>query len=134
MFPFSLNTTFQPGCSEVNFDQDQPLSCDHWKFDRSLIHTTAVEDFEMICDHKQRKSLTQTFYMVGMLIGKIKIITREECHQNLYQGSFLFGWLSDLIGRKTTLMISLLILAVGGSLPFFVDSVVKNFFSLVAFR
>ena len=79
MFPFSLNTTFQPGCSEVNFDQDQPpTTCDHWKFDRSLIHTTAVEDFQMICDHKQRKSLTQTFYMVGMLIGKIKIITREE--------------------------------------------------------
>lgn len=52
----------------------------------------------------------------------------------LLQGSFLFGWLSDMIGRKTTLMISLLILAVGGSLPYFVDSTVKNFYALVAFR
>ena len=77
MFPFSLNTTFQPGCSEANFDQDHAISCDHWQFDRSLIQTTAVEDFQMICDHKQRKSLTQTFYMVGMLIGMISIISRE---------------------------------------------------------
>ena len=77
MFPLALNTTFQPGCSQVNFDQDHAISCDNWQFDRSLIKTTAVEDFQMICNHKQRKSLTQTFYMVGMLIGKINIITRE---------------------------------------------------------
>ena len=75
MFPFALNTTFEPGCSEANFDPDQSISCDRWEFDRSLIKTTAVEDFEMICDHKQRKSLTQTFYMVGMLIGMIHSTT-----------------------------------------------------------
>ena len=75
MFPFALNTTFEPGCSEANFDPDQSISCDRWEFDRSLIETTAVEDFEMICDHKQRKSLTQTFYMVGMLIGMIHSTT-----------------------------------------------------------
>lgn len=46
----------------------------------------------------------------------------------------MFGWLSDMIGRKTTLMISLLILAVGGSLPFFVESTVRTFYALVAFR
>ena len=77
MFPFSPNTTLQPGCSDVNFDQEHSASCDQWKFDRSLIRTTAVEDFQMICDHKQRKSLTQTFYMVGMLIGMINISTKE---------------------------------------------------------
>ena len=77
MFPFSPNATIQPGCSEVNFAQDQSLSCGQWKFDSSLIKTTAVEDFQMICDHKQRKSLTQTFYMVGMLIGMINISTKE---------------------------------------------------------
>ena len=77
MFPFFPNTTLQPGCSDVNFDQENSASCDQWKFDRSLIRTTAVEDFQMICDHKQRKSLTQTFYMVGMLIGMINISTKE---------------------------------------------------------
>ena len=59
------------GCLAQNFPTDSYLSCSQWKFDDSLIKTTAVEDFEMICDHKQRKSLTQTFYMVGMLIGRI---------------------------------------------------------------
>ena len=76
MFPFSLNTTLET-CSPANFEPDQSTSCHQWKFDRSLIETTAVEDFEMICDHKQRKSLTQTFYMVGMLIGMINIFTKE---------------------------------------------------------
>jgi len=119
MYDFTpKNATNQPSwCVSENFAHDSSLSCSKWKFDDSLIKTTAVEDFEMICDHKQRKSLTQTFYMVGMLIG-----------------SFLFGWLSDLIGRKTTLMISLLLLTVGGSLPYFVHSNVGTFYSLVAFR
>merc|ERR1719348_2023426 len=39
-----------------------------------------------------------------------------------------------MIGRKTTLMISLLIMTAGGSLPFFVESTVKNYYTLVAFR
>ena len=46
----------------------------------------------------------------------------------------MFGWLSDCIGRKTTLLLSLVILAVGGSLPFFVTPSVHNFYSLVLFR
>ena len=49
-------------------------------------------------------------------------------------GSFLFGWLSDLIGRKPTMMVGLTILALGGSLPFFVEPTVSNFYSLVMFR
>ena len=40
-------------------------------FQDDLIKSTAVEDFEMVCENKSRKSLTQTMYMVGMLIGTI---------------------------------------------------------------
>ena len=70
MFEFSPENG-SSGCLAQNFPADSSLSCSQWKFDDSLIKTTAVQDFEMICDHKQRKSLTQTFYMVGMLIGRI---------------------------------------------------------------
>ena len=33
-------------------------------------------------------------------------------------GSFPFGWLSDKYGRKPTLMLTLFLLALGGSLPY----------------
>ena len=101
-------------------------------FQDDLIKSTAVEDFEMVCENKSRKSLTQTMYMVGMLIG-----TKNEDFFLIFVlivGSFLFGWLSDLIGRKTTMMVGLITLALGGSLPFFITPTVSNFYSLVLFR
>ena len=71
MYTFSpQNTTPTSACTSDNFDRNHLLSCSNWVFDDSLIKTTAVQDFQMICDHKQRKSLNQTFYMVGMLIGR----------------------------------------------------------------
>lgn len=73
MFPFRPHNTSSDWCQSDNFAQDSSTSCSSWIFEDTLIKTTAVEDFEMICDHKQRKSLTQTFYMVGMLIGRIII-------------------------------------------------------------
>lgn len=101
-------------------------------FQDDLIKSTAVEDFEMVCENKSRKSLTQTMYMVGMLIGTIQVDLFLIFVSIL--GSFLFGWLSDLIGRKTTMMVGLITLSLGGSLPFFVTPSVSNFYSLVMFR
>ena len=57
-------------CLSEDFEEDLTRGCLSWKFNDDLIHSTAVEDFEMICGNKSRKSLTQTMYMVGMLIGK----------------------------------------------------------------
>ena len=56
-------------CLSEDFDEDFTSNCLSWKFNDDLIHSTAVEDFEMICGNKSRKSFTQTMYMVGMLIG-----------------------------------------------------------------
>ena len=79
-----------------------------------------------------RKPLTQTVYMVGMLIG-----------------SFLFGWMSDKvgqkkifkqlttflqIGRKATMMISLIILAFGGSFPFLFQPTPDLYYALLISR
>ena len=67
----------------------------------------------MVCDDSWKKGLTQTIYMIGMLLG-----------------SFLFGWLSDQIGRKLTMMTSLVVLTVGGCLPFFIS----NYYCLATSR
>jgi len=92
-------------------------SCTEWVFDHHLIQSSAVEDFEMVCSHEWKKGLTQTVYMVGMLIG-----------------SFLFGWMSDYGGRKSTLMISIVILAFGGSFPFFLKPNPSIYYALVISR
>jgi len=115
MYPQRSNMS--DSCEAASFNNASRVACGGWVFQDDLIRSTAVEDFQMVCGNKGRKSLTQTMYMLGMLLG-----------------SFMFGWLSDCIGRKTTLLLSLVILAVGGSLPFFVTPNVHNFYSLVLFR
>jgi len=90
-------------CDEENFSKKEQY-CDSWVFDHSLIKSSAVEDFGWVCENAGRKHDSQTIYMLGMLIG-----------------SLVFGWASDLVGRKLTLMGGLLFLAVGGSFPFFLS-------------
>ena len=74
-----------------------------------------------VCDGSSeifsRKPITQTFYMAGMLVG-----------------SFVFGWLSDRIGRKSTMMLALIILAAGGSFPFFLTPTPDLYYALVISR
>ena len=106
-------------CESASFQTNPQVksSCSAWVFDHSLISSSAVEDFEMVCSNKTKKNLTQTVYMVGMLIG-----------------SFVFGWMSDFCGRKSTLMVGLVILAVGGSFPFFLHPSPSNYYALVLSR
>merc|ERR1719285_344911 len=61
--------------------------------------------------------MTQTVYMVGMLIG-----------------SFLFGWASDQVGRKISLMGALVTLAVGGSFPYFLKPHPDIYYALIISR
>jgi len=108
-------------CKRENFHPTDPQiesSCQDWVFDHKLIKSSAVEDYEMVCPgNRWKKGFTQTIYMVGMLIG-----------------SFVFGWLSDFGGRKSTLMLGLVILAIGGSFPFFLKPNPSNYYALVISR
>jgi len=106
-------------CNEASFATNPVVqsSCEDWVFNHHLIKSSAVEDFEMVCNHSWRKGLTQTVYMVGMLVG-----------------SFVFGWMSDFGGRKSTLMVGIVILTVGGSVPFFITPHPSNYYVLVISR
>merc|ERR1711970_1253095 len=55
--------------------------------------------------------------MVGMLVG-----------------SFIFGWMSDVGGRKSTMMVGLVILTIGGCLPYFITPKLSNYYVLVIAR
>jgi len=81
-------------------DRDSILPCSMWVFDTSIFSSTAVEDFSMVCHNSWRKNTAQTANMAGMLVG-----------------SLLCGLVSDKVGRKPTLMLSLAPLLLGGCLP-----------------
>lgn len=87
-------------CYHKNFASSlDPISCQQgYVFDKTMFSGTATVDFEMICSSDWKKSLAQSIYMGGMLIG-----------------SFVFGYISDRMGRRTALMISAVILAGGGT-------------------
>jgi len=76
--------------------------CGSWVYDHTLFPDTAVVALAMVCKDEWKKSTAQSVYMAGMLIG-----------------SFTFGWVADQVGRKPTLMVSLVFLSFGGSLPSF---------------
>lgn len=66
------------------------IKCSAWVYDKTLFHDTFVMKENLVCDNKYRISLSKTIYFAGVLTG-----------------SFLFGMVSDLIGRKKTLFIGI---------------------------
>ena len=83
-----INITAFGECNPSNFNQEKTESCWDWIFQDNLIKSTAVEDFEMVCENKSRKSLTQTMYMVGMLIGAKDIFLFSHLCLHIRQFSF----------------------------------------------
>ncbi|XP_078661285.1 organic cation transporter protein-like isoform X2 [Branchiostoma floridae x Branchiostoma belcheri] len=72
--------------------------CDggYW-YDTSQYKSSIFMEFNLVCEKSTLNSLSQSIYMAGVLVGAIG-----------------FGQLSDLIGRKKTLFISLLLMLVFG--------------------
>ncbi|KAK7071333.1 hypothetical protein SK128_003957 [Halocaridina rubra] len=73
------------------------LMCLDYVYDKSVYATSAVIDYELVCDRAWLRATVQSLYMVGMLIG-----------------SYLFGDLSDRFGRKPIFLSALVIMVVVG--------------------
>lgn len=71
------------------------ITCDRWVYDDSIFKSTFVSQTNLICDDAILTSVAQMLYFAGVLIG-----------------SLVFGILSDVIGRKKVLMISLVLINV----------------------
>ena len=69
MYPQRSNMSVSDSCEAASFNNASRVACGGWVFQDDLIRSTAVEDFQMVCGNKGRKSLTQTMYMLGMLLG-----------------------------------------------------------------
>lgn len=65
--------------------------CDEWVYDHSIYETTAVEEWNLVCENKYRMSLIQSTYMGGVLTGAV-----------------VLSELADKFGRRTISLISAL--------------------------
>ncbi|XP_069171909.1 organic cation transporter protein isoform X2 [Procambarus clarkii] len=86
----SLEPLGRPNTSHV-----QP--CDAMVYDTSEYRTSAVIDYELVCERAWLRATVQSVYMMGMLVG-----------------SYLFGDLSDRLGRKPVFLSALVLMVVVG--------------------
>ena len=86
-------------CSAEMFNQSRIETCQQYVYDRSIFSETLVSNFDLVCDQSWKKGFIGTIYMIG-----------------LFFGSYIIGYAGDKIGRKLTMMLSLLFLTTGGAL------------------
>ncbi|XP_053324265.1 solute carrier family 22 member 13-like [Spea bombifrons] len=63
-----------------------------WVYDTSEQKSTLVTEFDLVCHRKEENDISQSIYMLGLLIGSI-----------------IFGPLGDRIGRRSVILISMLL-------------------------
>ncbi|XP_038078076.1 organic cation transporter protein-like [Patiria miniata] len=104
---------YEPPSDVENHTYGRVPCKDGWEYDTSQYETTTISDFDLVCDKKSLRSLAQSIYFAGFLVG-----------------SFIFGSLSDWIGRKKTVIFGLLLLACGA----IVTTFSVNIYMYMAFR
>jgi len=112
--------------TKINSDgENSEMWCERWDYDRSDWPETVVSQFNLVCDRDYLRSMSQSLYMAGIMIG-----------------SFVSGLLSDRFGRKritllaaTGLLISGLATALSTSMPVFILlRCIVAFFSMSVFN
>ncbi|KAH9492222.1 hypothetical protein Btru_029262 [Bulinus truncatus] len=115
--------TYLPGNYSID-ENNRPVNasfvkCDRWVFDQTDFTSTVASQFNLVCGDSSKTSHSTMSFYGGFLIG-----------------TFVLGALSDLIGRKYCLYLSLTLLTALGIGQSFADSFISftilNFFVGVA--
>ena len=78
------------------------VKCQNFVYDPSIFESTAITDFNVVCDQAYLRTLSTTVSMCGLLFG-----------------SMFFGWISDAMGRRVAFGLCMLTLALGSTLAAF---------------
>ncbi|KAM4618081.1 solute carrier family 22 member 20-like [Discoglossus pictus] len=103
-----------PNATLANITSFETESCvDGWVYDKSVIRSSIITEWDLVCDLRPMRQMAQSVYMVGVLLG-----------------GAIFGGLSDKFGRRTILIWSYMQMSVAGTLVAFLP----NFPCYVIFR
>ncbi|XP_054925050.1 organic cation/carnitine transporter 2-like isoform X2 [Dermacentor andersoni] len=85
--------------SAVLVDQSRTVSCDAWSYNESTPGSSAVPEWDLVCQHEWQRSMMTSVVFVGSLVG-----------------SLVMGHMSDRFGRRTVFFFSVFGAALFGSL------------------
>ncbi|XP_070847024.1 solute carrier family 22 member 7-like [Chaetodon trifascialis] len=68
-----------------------------WKYDNTTFKSTLATEWDLVCDKRRVNRATATIFFMGVMLG-----------------AAVFGYLSDRFGRKTTLLVSYVMVSVFG--------------------
>ena len=95
------NALKDPSVQKVNVT----CSREELVFDHSIVTSTVTEDYGLTCDHSFVRSIFNSLYLGGMLVG-----------------SFIIGLVSDRFGRLKALVLSIFLVGGSGLLAAFVQN------------
>ncbi|GIY21168.1 organic cation transporter protein [Caerostris extrusa] len=107
-------TVFDNRCEVPANGSNASVPCTKWEYDTSFYSQTIVSEWDLVCGREWLISLTKSVYMLGFLISV-----------------FVFGQLSDSIGRLPAIVISYIITVISMLLTLLSNSFVM--FSVLRF-
>ena len=85
---------------------------DHLLYDRTVVLSSLVEDFKLVCDRTYLRTVVNITYMLGRV--QEKVMTESNCWSGLLVGAYLIGWMSDRFGRIPALSLGVLLVSISG--------------------
>ena len=113
LIPWNVRDSRLSSCSMYDEAGDEVGCDDGWIFDRSTFGSSAVMEWQLVCGNKGMRATAQSVFMIGVLIG-----------------SYLFGYISDKLGRKVSFFVSVVIMAVFG----IASGLVPDYWSFILLR
>ncbi|KAF0313896.1 Organic cation transporter-like protein [Amphibalanus amphitrite] len=78
------------GCTNTSFFTNQSESCSRWVYDKSVMESTVVSEFDLVCDSAKLQPLVSSLFFVGTALGSV-----------------ISGFVADRYGRMIALMCSI---------------------------
>ncbi|XP_072319962.1 solute carrier family 22 member 7a [Eucyclogobius newberryi] len=97
-----------PGSCWVYGPNNTTVSCPHgWSYNQTDFTSTTATEWDLVCDDRKRNQVLTTYFFLGVTVGSV-----------------IFGHLSDKFGRKSMLLVALVLTMVTSGASAFATSYV----------